>query len=216
MKYQYLNGCIHDCRVLNLICLLVGAITVVREMEALLKEANARNGRWSAHEQPMMNYMAEGLISFLSAHGTLGDERRLMCCRELTCCLFGWWILGWRAVWHVKMSSKQPRQSLEDTWMNNFLVSYYFKETVTPWNANTAGIFILVEITSQSIIVYTVNKFWDNSCLMSLRRQGSVFNDAHSWCNKPKINAWEQYWSSAFSSSMYTCCHEENDTIDFP
>lgn len=44
----------------------------------------------NAHEQPVMNYMVEGLISFLSAHETLGDELRLMGCREPTWCyLFG-------------------------------------------------------------------------------------------------------------------------------
>lgn len=42
-----------------------------------------------------MNYMAEGLISFLSAPRTLGEDRRLMCCRDLTlCCLFGGCVLG--------------------------------------------------------------------------------------------------------------------------
>lgn len=35
----------------------------------------------NAHEQPVMNYTAEGLIRFLSAHETLGEERRLMGCR---------------------------------------------------------------------------------------------------------------------------------------
>lgn len=39
---------------------------------------------------PVMNDAAEGLISFLSAHETLGDELRLMGRRELTRCrLFG-------------------------------------------------------------------------------------------------------------------------------
>lgn len=69
--------------------------SVVREMEVLPKGARGGNGRQSVYEQPVMNYMAEGLISFLSAHGTLGDEQRLMGCRELTwCCLFGRCILG--------------------------------------------------------------------------------------------------------------------------
>lgn len=45
----------------------------------------------NAGELPVMNDTAEGLIRFLSAHETLGDERRLMGRRELTRCrLFGW------------------------------------------------------------------------------------------------------------------------------
>lgn len=43
----------------------------------------------NAHEQPVMNYTAEGLICFLSAHETLGEERRLMGCRLTGWCFFG-------------------------------------------------------------------------------------------------------------------------------
>lgn len=64
--------------------------------------------------KPMMNYTVKGLISFLSAYGTLGDEWRLMGCSNLTwCCLFGWRILGWSAEWSRKMSSRGSHLNLD-------------------------------------------------------------------------------------------------------
>lgn len=43
--------------------------------------------------------------------------------------------------------------------------------------------------------------------------------DVLPWCNNPKIDAREQYWSAAFSCAMYRCylcCHEgKHSNIDF-
>lgn len=46
--------------------------------EEVLPGTKRRSRRWSVHKEPMMNYTVEGLISFLSAYRTLGDEQRLM------------------------------------------------------------------------------------------------------------------------------------------
>lgn len=89
-----------------------------------------------------MNYMAEGLISFLSAHGTLGDELRLMGCRELTWCLFGRCILGWSAACHRRMSSKgYPLNAhLSALVLDGSLARLsQFKEAVQLQNVNEAG-----------------------------------------------------------------------------
>lgn len=80
--------------------------SVVKEI-VMLPGTKGRSRRWSVQEEPMMNYTVKGLISFLSAYGTLGDEWRLMGCSNLTwCCLFGWKILGWSVEWCRKMSSR--------------------------------------------------------------------------------------------------------------
>lgn len=108
IKYQYLNEANNDCIEINLICQLVSTITLqLSEKWRCCQKGQGEGMEDSVYEQPVMNYMAEGLISFLSAHGTLGDEQRLMGCRELTwCCLFGRCILGQSTVCHRKMSSK--------------------------------------------------------------------------------------------------------------
>lgn len=74
-------------------------------------------------------------------------------------------------MWHRKMSSKQAAQVSGRC---------YFKEAVTPRNANTAGAFFLFEIKSLSIIFYSVNKSWATSSLMSSRGHVSVFSDVDS------------------------------------
>lgn len=57
-------------------------------MEALPKVAEGRTGDRS-HEQTVMNEAVAGLISFLSAHGSLVDKPRLMDWKELTPRWFG-------------------------------------------------------------------------------------------------------------------------------
>lgn len=54
----------------------------------------------------MMNHMAEGLISFLSAHGTLEDERRLMGRGELTVTLLFIWPV------HTWLESSVPQKNM--------------------------------------------------------------------------------------------------------
>lgn len=115
IKYQYLNRANNDYRDKVDLLLLVSPITPqLSEKWRCCQEEQREGMEDSVHEQPMMNYMTEGLISFLSAHGTLGDELRLMGCRELTwCCLFGRCILGWSAVCHGKILNRScPLDSL--------------------------------------------------------------------------------------------------------
>lgn len=134
-------GSSQDFIEIHLICKYVSTnISLIAEKWRCCQKWQREGIKESAHEQPVMNYMAEGLISFLSAHGTLGDELRFKGSRELTWCrLFGWCILGWSAVCHRKMSSKGYPLNMHLTALVLYgrLCTLIFKEALQPQKMST-------------------------------------------------------------------------------
>jgi len=165
-----------------------------------------RSGRWSVHEK-LMNYAAEFLISFLSAHGTLrGGGRR------------DWWAAPcWRGVVYLAgMQEEEQRRPLSARSGGLARRSNCKKGAGEQNNSKIEGRYF--PLWNQIL------RLWEKKQLFhiyfqsaDLERAWECIRDLHSWSRNPKIDARAQYWSPAFRphpptppmSRCYLCCHEE-------